>query len=45
VAAAGCSALMACGRTAWRGREIAWSWRPDAGAKSSGDDDPEGDGG
>lgn len=27
------------------GREDAWSWRPEAGAKPSGDDDPCGDGG
>ena len=33
-------AWIARGRTASCGREIAWSWRPDAGAKSSGDDDP-----
>jgi hypothetical protein len=31
-------------RTAWRGREGVWSWRPDAGAKSAGDD-PADDGG
>ena len=33
------------GRTAGRGREIAWSWRPEAGAKPVGDDDPADDGG
>ena len=38
-------ALMVRGRTAACGREVAWSWRPDAGAKSLGDDDPGGDGG
>jgi hypothetical protein len=27
------------------GREDAWSWRPEAGAKWSGDDDPDDDGG
>jgi hypothetical protein len=34
-----------CGRTTVGGREIAWSWHPDADAKPSGDDEPEGDGG
>jgi hypothetical protein len=38
-------ALAARGRTAGCGREIAWSWRPEAGAKPVGDDDPADDGG
>ncbi len=33
------------GRTICRGREVAWSWHPDADAKLAGDDDPAGDGG